>query len=680
MLVAEDGVIDVGSRIGPYEIISRLSGGGMAALFVGRQSGPGGFLRHVAIKVVHDYLSGDPQLARMFLDEARLSSRIDHPNVVHVEAFGEHEGQHYLVMELVDGVTLSELLSSHVKRGARLPIEIAVGIAAQVADALHAAHETTDERGQPLGIIHRDVSPQNILVSAKGRVKLIDFGIAKAAGKLAVSHPGSVRGKLGYMAPEQALGEPVGRHSDVFALGVVLWESLTLQRLFRAENDVATLALVREANVEPPSRHRPELTAELDAVVISALARHREERPATAMQLRRALLRTVTEALFIEPADLARLVNDIASAPLARRRGALATSSPERTDISNAPSSPVAHRDADVSQWSPRERPAEDLPSLARAELEARRAQDPVALAYALGRHAIALIYAGDVAHAAEKLREAETLVNAHAISLLPRLLAWRSQLVAAQGELGARLEATREAVRLLEEAGMPKRAAVAALNLADCYNQIGDYAHAEEGLRMVVARMQQLEMRSHEGYGRLNLAYARGMQGDIGAALEELDRAAEIGAERGDSRLRLYCSVYRAKMLALEGRHEDALATADSAAREAETLGVHGPAIAGWVICVSMRVELGDVAGAIAIAEHVYRSWKDGGALEEGEEEMFVALARAFEAAGDVERARALRLEGRARVLGVADNIADHLIRAAYLALPPRAALVAAM
>ena len=331
-------MIDVGSKFRDYEIIAQLRVGGMAALYAGRRSGAAGFNRLVAIKVIHPHLSRDKNFVQMFVDEALISARIDHPNVVHVEELGETDGMYFLAMEYVHGASLSQLLSKLVKEGRRLKPELAVHIAARVAEGLHAAHETRDADGHMLGIVHRDVSPQNVLISSRGHVKLIDFGIAKARNRVQQETASSLKGKIGYMSPEQAYGRQIDRRTDLYALGVVLWEMLTTRRMFTAEDDFALLDLVREPNVPPPSHYNPAVPPELDAVVMKALARSPENRVQTGQEFRRLLAEAMPKALTLDVADLADLLFAMLGDSLEEERrqlAAVATSAPtgERTPI-----------------------------------------------------------------------------------------------------------------------------------------------------------------------------------------------------------------------------------------------------------------------------------------------------------------------------------------------------------
>ncbi len=293
-------------RIGPFTVIAKLGSGGMADVYLAAKEGPGGFSRPVVIKQVRKELASQPELRAMFADEARLSARIQHTNVVVVEDFGEADGRLYLVMEYVHGVPLIALLRRLSELSRRLAPVAAVAIAAPIADGLHAAHEASDADGQPLNLVHRDVSPQNILLSVGGTPKLIDFGIAKADARLHRTEGQVIKGKLRYMAPEQMVGT-VDRRADLYALGVVLWEMLTGRRLVTDEAPEDVIRRVRAGHFDPPSRHA-QIPAALDALVMRTLATDPAERPATGRQLRRALLDALPDAAQLEPSRLAALL------------------------------------------------------------------------------------------------------------------------------------------------------------------------------------------------------------------------------------------------------------------------------------------------------------------------------------------------------------------------------------
>jgi serine/threonine-protein kinase len=241
--------------VGRYALYGGIASGGMATVHLGRLLGPVGFSRTVAIKRLHAQYAQDPEFVSMFLDEARLAARIRHPNVVPTLDVVATKGELFLVMEYVPGESLSRLARAARDKKQRIPQRIVSSIMSGVLHGLHAAHEAKSERGEPLGIVHRDVSPQNVLVGTDGVARVLDFGVAKAAGRTQQTREGQIKGKLSYMAPEQLRGAAVSRQSDIYAAGVVLWELLTGERLFSADNEGALLAKVLEGRIVPPSRY-----------------------------------------------------------------------------------------------------------------------------------------------------------------------------------------------------------------------------------------------------------------------------------------------------------------------------------------------------------------------------------------------------------------------------------------
>jgi serine/threonine protein kinase len=228
-----------------YELVAEIASGGMATVFLARLSGVGGFQRMVAIKRLHPHLAGDQEFVDMFLDEARLAAGIHHPNVVSILEVGASPRGYYLVMEYIEGDTLARLLARAATSSQRVPEPIVIRVVLDMLAGLHAAHELKDEAGQPTSLVHRDVSPQNLLVGVDGVCRITDFGVARAATRLAGTRVGQLKGKIAYMAPEQALGQTdLDRRADVFAAGIVLWEVLAGRRLFKSENEAATLSRV----------------------------------------------------------------------------------------------------------------------------------------------------------------------------------------------------------------------------------------------------------------------------------------------------------------------------------------------------------------------------------------------------------------------------------------------------
>ena len=275
-------------ELGRYSLFAQLASGGMATVYLGRLNGEIGFGRTVAIKRLHPHLAREREFVTMFLDEAHLAARVRHPNVAPTLDIVTSDDELFLVLEYIQGESLGALLRFTTERREMVPVPIAVSIAIGLLNGLHAAHEATDEEGQPLGIIHRDVSPQNVLVGTDGVPRLLDFGVARAASRLAVTRTGEVKGKIPYMAPEQVAGT-VSRQTDIYAAGIVLWESLAARRLFRADTEPELVTKVLAARVRPPSRYNPEVPAELDAVVLRALARAPEDRWQTAHEMAEAL-------------------------------------------------------------------------------------------------------------------------------------------------------------------------------------------------------------------------------------------------------------------------------------------------------------------------------------------------------------------------------------------------------
>lgn len=304
-------MLDRGDKLGGYEIVAPLRAGGMATLFLARRTGAAGFSRMVAIKLVHPHLATDRTFVSMLVDEALLAVRVRHPNVVHIEELGEAEIGHYIVMEHVHGVSLALLLDRLATSGRRMGPELAVHLAVQVADGLHTAHDTRGDDGARLELVHRDVSPSNVMIARTGHVKLIDFGIAKAKGRAVQTSGGAIKGTFRYMSPEQAAGGIVDRRSDVFSLGIVLWEMLTGRRLYDGTEEVEILLQARDPEIVAPSTLVGSLPPELDRAVMAALASRVTERPQTARELRRMLVDAVPEAARLDAEDVAALLEDV---------------------------------------------------------------------------------------------------------------------------------------------------------------------------------------------------------------------------------------------------------------------------------------------------------------------------------------------------------------------------------
>jgi serine/threonine protein kinase len=292
---------------GRFLLVERVAIGGMAEVFAAVRPGdpPG---RYYALKRILPTLAEDEELVRMFLDEARLQVQLDHPGIVPVHELGRLEAGYYMAMDYVAGRDLRALVDRGRAAGLRLPVPIAAHVAWRVADALDHAHRRRDVKGGELRVVHRDVSPANVLVGFDGSVRIIDFGIAQAAFRSGRRHD-VLRGKFGYMSPEMVRGLPVDRRSDVFALGVVLHELLTSERLFTGPTELAVMEKVRAGDVRPPSSRNAQVSRALDAVVMRALARDAADRFAWASELRDALLPFMRGAPPDDPAPLVRIMS-----------------------------------------------------------------------------------------------------------------------------------------------------------------------------------------------------------------------------------------------------------------------------------------------------------------------------------------------------------------------------------
>ena len=281
----------LGKRLGKYEILALLALGGTAEIYLARISGAAGFEKYVVVKCLHDHLADDVEFVKMFLDEARLAAHLDHSNIVQTMELGEHEGRYYMVMEFLAGLSLAMIVRRVGERmpSARIPVPLVLNILAQASAGLHYAHEKA-MNGKALNIVHRDISPQNLVISFEGVVKLVDFGIAKAELRETRTRSGTIKGKFAYMSPEQCVANNVDRRTDVFALGVIGHELLTGRRLFKRPSPYETYQAVMECDVKPPSATDPGLDPALDAVIMAALTKDRDDRYPTAEAFGDALL------------------------------------------------------------------------------------------------------------------------------------------------------------------------------------------------------------------------------------------------------------------------------------------------------------------------------------------------------------------------------------------------------
>jgi serine/threonine protein kinase len=304
---------------GNYQLLKRLATGGMAQIYLARSKGPKASNQLVVVKRILPHLGENKEFVQMFLDEAKIAARLAHPNIVAIYDLGAQDDSFFIAMEYIHGEDVRRMSKRAGGMGFELPVALACRIIIDSCAGLDYAHKKTDPGGKPLNIVHRDVSPQNILVSFKGEVKVVDFGIAKAADQATVTRSGVLKGKYSYMSPEQAGAKKVDCRSDVFALGVVLYELLTSTRLFKRSSDMQTLAAVAECNVIPPSQVNPRVPPDLDPIVLKALAKDPDARYAEALQLQtdlEAWLRN--RKISATNADLAAFLRQVYEERLAR--------------------------------------------------------------------------------------------------------------------------------------------------------------------------------------------------------------------------------------------------------------------------------------------------------------------------------------------------------------------------
>ena len=318
-------------QFGRYALHGEIACGGMASVHFGRLLGPVGFARTVAIKRLHPQYARDPEFVAMFLDEARLAARVRHPCVAATIDVVATEGEIFLVMEYVHGESLARLLRG-ARHGAGIPVEIVGSVLSGALHGLHAAHVATSESGAPLGIVHRDISPENILVGVDGITRVLDFGIAYAAGRAQVTREGRLKGKLAYMAPEVLEGGRATPHADVYGAGVVLWEALTCERLFTGDNEGQMLTRILRGTVAAPSTLRSGLSPAVDELVLRAIARDPARRFPTALAFALEVEKHLRPA---SAREVGEWVNDVARESLAGLASALANVEGARSSVAS---------------------------------------------------------------------------------------------------------------------------------------------------------------------------------------------------------------------------------------------------------------------------------------------------------------------------------------------------------
>jgi serine/threonine-protein kinase len=337
-------------KIGRYQLCFELASGGMASVYLARAEGTPGFQKLVALKRIHSHLADEKDYVEMFLDEARIASRITHANVCSVFDFGEAEGEYFIAMEYLVGEPLSRVhrrvvADADQRSSPLLPARMA-RVIAQACEGLHAAHELQDSDGESLHVVHRDVSAENLFVTYNGATQVVDFGIAHARQRVHHTEAGQVKGTFPYMAPEQMTAAVVDRRVDIWALGAVLWELLTLRRLFLRDTDVDTMYAVLSGEIRPPSDYRSDVPTELDEIVLKALQRNPEERWQSAREMGKALHRFLAnQEELVGPAELAEWMAELFPNGESRKRQLMEIA--RTTDASIASDPP--HRPGDKS-------------------------------------------------------------------------------------------------------------------------------------------------------------------------------------------------------------------------------------------------------------------------------------------------------------------------------------------
>ncbi|ATB37985.1 serine/threonine protein kinase [Cystobacter fuscus] len=361
---------------GKYQLLKRIATGGMAQIFLARERGQN---RLLVIKRILPHLADNEEFVQMFLDEARIAARLDHPHIVQIYDLGSQDDSFFIAMEYIHGEDLRRVWKRAERSGQLIPVPFVCRALSEACAGLDHAHKKVDANGKPLNIVHRDISPQNILLTFDGRTKVVDFGIAKAADQATETRSGVLKGKYSYMSPEQAAGEKVDRRSDIFALGVVLYELLTGTRLFKRSNDVITLQAVIECKVLPPSQVNPRVPRDLDPIVMKALEREPGDRYPEAVQLQRALEQWLdTYSQPSSTAHLAAYMKDLYATRLAEeaRLGDVLVEEAEAHSPSIAPKSPDrTGRSSIETMAAPRPDAAGVPPRPPRASLSSPRAE-----------------------------------------------------------------------------------------------------------------------------------------------------------------------------------------------------------------------------------------------------------------------------------------------------------------
>ena len=325
--------------LGKYQLVRKLAAGGMAEVFLARAAGPMGFEKTVVVKRILPHLADEQNFISMFLSEARLAAQLNHPNVVQVFDFGEADGVYYLVMEFIDGVNLRVLFRKATEQGTPLAFTLVARIISQACEGLAYAHDFVDPAtNEPMGLVHRDVSPDNVLIARNGSVRVVDFGIAKAANQTNLTKTGTVKGKFSYMPPEQLTGQPLDRRADVFALGIVLYELLTGRKPFDTSNEAFIVRAIMYETFAPATQFRPDVPEAMQRILDKAMAKSRDERYADCRELQGDLERFILhQGEPVSQYQLSQLVQRVA--PAAPFVAAPAPSAPQQPPIGVPPTS-----------------------------------------------------------------------------------------------------------------------------------------------------------------------------------------------------------------------------------------------------------------------------------------------------------------------------------------------------
>ncbi len=382
-----------GTAFGQYELIEHIATGGMAEVYKARMKGLEGFQKIVAIKRILPHLTDNDEFVTMFIDEAKLAAQLQHPNIIHIYDLGKIERSYYIAMEYIDGLDLRSILNKLQAKGERFPLPLSLYVGARLADALDYAHRKRDFKGQAMALVHRDVSPQNVLISYEGEIKLCDFGIAKAASKASHTRAGALKGKLQYMSPEQAWGKDLDHRSDIFSLGLVLYEMIVGRKAFSGDSELSILEQVRSPKLVPPREVDPTIPSEVEQILLKALKEKREERYQSAADMAKDLEAAMRA---FEPAPSAASLGAFLCDLQGRERPALATETAATVKLPVSPPPPKPPEPQRPAAPEPKPAPVPvpptPIPELEQ-ELPARRGPSPMVWAVPAALLAAAAAY-----------------------------------------------------------------------------------------------------------------------------------------------------------------------------------------------------------------------------------------------------------------------------------------------